>query len=195
MLCQGCAPIPTRTLTQFASPWRTKQFTDPVSDAGAQCWPDDEANERDCSDCCGRSGGLRPCERGKRGGEGDARRTVQSQSLPPGRKRWTAAPENDRVSAARKRAERTRRSSSPTESIPCLMPSGGAVGARRPTSQRASRDPEDAAPRRTSSSPSDDPPAGVSLLLNDRGQATRSSVGRGGRGRKDAREGMTVEQI
>jgi len=66
MLCQGCAPIPTRTLTHFASPWRTKQFTDPVSDAGAQCWPDDEANERACSDCCGRSGGLRPSERGKR---------------------------------------------------------------------------------------------------------------------------------
>ena len=136
MLCQGCAPIPTRTLTHFASPWRTKQFTDPVSDAGAQCWPDDEANERACSDCCGRSGGLRPSERGKRGGEGDARRTVQSQSLPPGRKRWTAAPENDRVSAARKRAKRTRRGSSPTESrsrASCPRAAPSEPAARRPS--------------------------------------------------------------
>src|SRR5438093_1383206 len=152
MLCQGCAPIPTRTLTHFASPWRTKQFTDPVSDAGAQCWPDDEANERACSDCCGRSGGLRPSERGKRGGEGDARRTVASQSLP--RKKEVDGGPGERPSLRGTEARQANSAWFVTDriAIPCLMPSGGAVGARRPTSQRASRDPEDAAPRRTSSS-------------------------------------------
>ena len=54
----------------------------------------------------------------------------------PGRKRWTAAPENDRVSAARKRAKRTRRGSSPTESrsrASCPRAAPSEPAARRPS--------------------------------------------------------------
>src|SRR5213080_1019068 len=133
MLCQGCAPIPTRTLTHFASPWRTKQFTDPVSDAGAQCWPDDEANERACSDCCGRSGGLRPSERGKRaarvtrGGRFKVSHYPQEERGGRRPRRTTESPRTDPEDAAPRRT-----SSSPSDDPPPGVPPCSMIEARLP---------------------------------------------------------------